>query len=169
MLDEAVHVIRQLFTGQLITHSGRHYRVDTARLYSVPDLPPPVFMSGFGAKAIKLAARIADGYMSIKPDAESVRLYRESGGGSRTVQGGLKVCWAPDESAARKTAHRLWPNDADAGPAQPGVAVRRALSDAEPLNHACDARDKPGPVADPDSDPIARNLLSTAGRARGCS
>jgi G6PDH family F420-dependent oxidoreductase len=117
MLDEAVHVIRQLFTGQLITHSGPHYQVDTARLYSVPDLAPQVFMSGFGAKAIKLAARIADGYMSIKPDAESVRLYRESGGGGRTVQGGLKACWAPDESAARKTAHRLWPNDAIPGEA----------------------------------------------------
>ena len=71
MLEEAVHVIRQLFTGQLITHSGRHYKVDTARLYSVPDVPPPIFMSGFGAKAIKLAARIADGYMSVRPDAES--------------------------------------------------------------------------------------------------
>jgi alkanesulfonate monooxygenase SsuD/methylene tetrahydromethanopterin reductase-like flavin-dependent oxidoreductase (luciferase family) len=55
--------------------------VDTARLYSVPDRPPPVFMSGFGAKAVKLAARIADGYMSTMPNAGFVRLYRESGGG----------------------------------------------------------------------------------------
>src|SRR5690242_7810182 len=62
MLEEAVQVIRELLTGQLITHEGKHYKVDTARLYSLPDRPPPVFMSGFGEKAVKLAARIADGY-----------------------------------------------------------------------------------------------------------
>jgi G6PDH family F420-dependent oxidoreductase len=28
------------------------------------------------------------------------------------VQGGLKVCWGPDEAQARRTAYRLWPNDA---------------------------------------------------------
>jgi G6PDH family F420-dependent oxidoreductase len=111
MLDEAVHVIRELLTGRLITHAGDHYTVDTARLYSVPDVPPPVYMSGFGEKAIKLAARIADGYMSVQPDAGFVRLYRESGGGDRPVQGGLKVCWGADETAARKTMRRLWATD----------------------------------------------------------
>jgi G6PDH family F420-dependent oxidoreductase len=74
-------------------------------------------MSGFGDKAIQLAARIADGYMSVQPDADFVRLYRESGGGDRPVQGGLKACWAADESAARKTMHRLWPTDAIPGEA----------------------------------------------------
>jgi G6PDH family F420-dependent oxidoreductase len=117
MLEEAVQVIRELLTGQLITHEGKHYKVDTARLYSVPDRPPPVFMSGFGEKAIKVAARIADGYMSTMPDARFVRLYRESGGGDRPVQGGLKVCWSPDEASARKTVHRLWPTDAIPGEA----------------------------------------------------
>jgi G6PDH family F420-dependent oxidoreductase len=85
--------------------------VDTARLYSVPDTPPRIFMSGFGEKAIRMAARIADGYVCVQPNADFVRLYRESGGGDRPVQGGLKVCWAADEAQARKTMHRLWPND----------------------------------------------------------
>ena len=98
MLDEAVYVIRELLSGRLISHAGEHYTVDTARLYSVPDVPPPIYMSGFGEKAIKLAARIADGYMSVQPDADFVRLYRESGGGDRPVQGGLKVCWGADEA-----------------------------------------------------------------------
>lgn len=90
---------------------GRHYTVETARLYSVPDAPPPVFMSGFGDKAIRLAARIADGYMCVQPNADFVRLYRDSGGGDRPVQGGPKVCWGPDEAQARKVMHRLWPTD----------------------------------------------------------
>jgi G6PDH family F420-dependent oxidoreductase len=68
-------------------------------------------MSGFGEKAVKLAARIADGYMCVQPNADFVRLYRESGGGDRPVQGGLKVCWGPDVTTARKTMHRLWRTD----------------------------------------------------------
>ena len=71
MLEEAVEVIRDLLTGELITHHGPHYTVETARLYSVPDQPPPMFMSGFGEKAIKLAARIGDGYMSVSPTPAS--------------------------------------------------------------------------------------------------
>ena len=48
MLEEAVTIIAQLFTGEQLTHAGKHYEVDTARLYSVPRVPPPVYVSGFG-------------------------------------------------------------------------------------------------------------------------
>jgi hypothetical protein len=74
-------------------------------------------MSGFGDKAIRLAARIADGYICVQPNRDFVRLYREAGGGDRPVQGGLKVCWGPDAGQARKTMHRLWPTDAVPGEA----------------------------------------------------
>ena len=117
MLEEAVYVIRELLSGKLISYGGRYYTVDTARLYSVPDQPLPIYMSGFGDKAVRLAARIADGYMSVQPHVDLVRLYREAGGGDRPVQGGLKVCWGPDEGQARKTMHRLWPTDAIPGEA----------------------------------------------------
>jgi alkanesulfonate monooxygenase SsuD/methylene tetrahydromethanopterin reductase-like flavin-dependent oxidoreductase (luciferase family) len=50
---------RALLSGRLITHAGAHYTVETARIYSTPELPPPVFMSGLGEKAIKLAGRLA--------------------------------------------------------------------------------------------------------------
>ena len=51
---------------------------------SVPVRPVPTGLVG-------LAAQIADGYMSVQPDADFVRLYRESGGGDRPLQGGLKA------------------------------------------------------------------------------
>jgi G6PDH family F420-dependent oxidoreductase len=54
---------------------------------------------------------VADGYMCVEPSPEFVRLFRESGGDDRPVQGGLKVCWGTDEGAARKTMHRLWATD----------------------------------------------------------
>jgi G6PDH family F420-dependent oxidoreductase len=117
MLEEAVEVIRELLGGGLISHTGKHYTVETARLYSVPDRPPPIYMSGFGEKAIRLAARVADGYMCVEPNPDFVRLYRETGGGDRPVQGGLKVCWGQDAGQARKTMHRLWPTDVIPGEA----------------------------------------------------
>lgn len=128
MLEEAVQVIRELFTGQLITHHGTHYTVDTARLYSVPGSPPPIFMSGFGEKAVQLAARIADGYICVQPNADLVRLYRDSGGGDRPVQGGLKVCWGPDAGTARKTMHRLWRTDQIPGEAVQLLPLPRQFS-----------------------------------------
>jgi G6PDH family F420-dependent oxidoreductase len=111
MLEEAVHLIRELLGGHQVTHHGRYYTVETARIYSTPQMPPPVFMSGFGEKAVKLAGRLADGYICVQPNADFVRLFRDAGGGDRTVQGGLKVCWGPDPAQARKTMHRLWASD----------------------------------------------------------
>jgi len=111
MLEEAIEVIRRLFTGELVTHHGEHYDVDTARLYSVPERPPPIYMSAFGDKAAELAGRVADGFMCVKPDAELLKTFRSAAGTDKVAQGGLKVCWGPDAAQARRTAHRLWPND----------------------------------------------------------
>jgi G6PDH family F420-dependent oxidoreductase len=109
MLEEAVEVMRKLWEGKLTSHDGRHYQVENARIYTLPDTPPPVLVSALGSKSVSLAARIGDGLISTQPDKESLEQYAAEGGkGPR--QGGLKVCWARDEQAARKTAHELWPN-----------------------------------------------------------
>ncbi len=115
MLEEAITIIAQLFTGEQLTHRGTHYTVDTARLYSVPSQPPPIYVSGFGEHSARLAARAADGYICMGPKADLIKLYRDQGGGDRPVQGAIKVCWAPDNAQARRTMHRLWPTDAIPG------------------------------------------------------
>jgi G6PDH family F420-dependent oxidoreductase len=112
MLEEAVEVIRALWTGEVVEHHGRHYTVEHARLYSLPDSPPPIFVSGFGPKSASLAGRIGDGFTCTKPDAELIRTFREAGGAGKPMQVGTKVCWGPDEDAARRTAHRIWRNEA---------------------------------------------------------
>lgn len=109
MLEEAVEIMRRLWEGEVVTHQGRHFRVENARIYSLPDHAPPVYMSALGPKATDLAARIADGYISTAPDANMVQRYR-SGGGKGPAQAGMKVCWAPEEASARKTALELWAN-----------------------------------------------------------
>ncbi|MEA2277358.1 MAG: hypothetical protein QOC78_2318 [Solirubrobacteraceae bacterium] len=111
MLEEAIEVIRTLWQGGVRDHRGRHYEVENARIYDLPAEPPPILVSGFGRKSVRLAARIADGYVTTKPDADLIELYRTEGGVG-PVQAGTKVCFGPDEAQARRTAHRLWPNEA---------------------------------------------------------
>jgi G6PDH family F420-dependent oxidoreductase len=116
MLEEAVDVMRQLWTGDVVRHQGKHYTVDTARIYTLPPQGVPVLVSGFGEKATELAAKIGDGYVTTSPDKELVDLYRKNGG-KGPAQAGVKVCWAADKAAARKTVHRLWANSALPGEA----------------------------------------------------
>jgi G6PDH family F420-dependent oxidoreductase len=111
MLEESVEVIRKLWQGGTQSHRGRHYRVENARIYDLPDRPPPILISGFGPKSIRLAARIGDGFCTVAPSREHVELFRAEAPGETLVAGGMKVCWAEDESRARATVRRLWPNE----------------------------------------------------------
>jgi G6PDH family F420-dependent oxidoreductase len=110
MLEEAIEVMRRLWTGKQVSFEGDYFVVDNARLYSLPEEPPPVLMSAFGPASIKLAARVADGYVGVKPNRELLERYRAEGGKGPLV-GGLKVCWAENEATARKTAYELWRNE----------------------------------------------------------
>ncbi len=109
MLEEAVDVIRKLFTGETVTHGGDFYTVDTAQLYTLPDQPPPIYVSGFGPKATELAARIGDGYITTSPDADLLGRFKEQSGG-KPAQAGVKVAYADTEEEGIDHAYRLWPN-----------------------------------------------------------
>jgi G6PDH family F420-dependent oxidoreductase len=111
MLEEAVEVIRLLWMDGVHSFDGRFYVVEHARIYSRPDTPPDVLVSGFGPKAISCAARIADGFITVGPGADGLRQYRDENGRG-VAQTGLKVCWGEDEAACVDLVHRLWPNHA---------------------------------------------------------
>ncbi|MFB7734337.1 LLM class F420-dependent oxidoreductase [Streptomyces sp. NPDC056112] len=108
MLEEALQIIRKLFTGEQISHRGKHYTVENARLYTLPEQPVPIDVSAFGPQAAEAAARIGDGLITMIPDTALVERFRRGGGGANPVYGGLKVCWGTDKQKAVRTAHRLW-------------------------------------------------------------
>ena len=109
MLEEAVDLMRRLWEGDVVTWSGRHYQVDTARIYTLPDDPPPVYVSGFGPKATSLAARIGDGYISTKSDDELLKQFKLESKG-KPAMAGTKVAYAPTKDEGVDLAHRIWPN-----------------------------------------------------------
>jgi len=108
MLEEAVELMRLLWTGETVNHRGRHYTVENARIYTRTDEPPKVYVSAFGPRAMALATRIGDGYISTQPDGELVRRFREGGGGQRPSVGLMKGCYAGSRADAVSIAHRLW-------------------------------------------------------------
>jgi G6PDH family F420-dependent oxidoreductase len=110
MLEEAVDVIRLLHQGGSRNHHGKHYTVENARVYTLPDGPVPIYVSAFGKKAAEVAGRIGDGFVSVVPDAEILKAYREAGG-KGPAQGGFKVCYAPTVDEGLETAYRIWPNE----------------------------------------------------------
>jgi G6PDH family F420-dependent oxidoreductase len=109
MLEEAVALMRELWTGKVVSWEGKHYRVDHARIYNLPDEPPEVYVSGFGPKAIDVAARIGDGFITTTPDADAVERFKKASGG-RPAMGGVKVAYAETADEGWAHAHRLWPN-----------------------------------------------------------
>ncbi|OQD53587.1 LLM class F420-dependent oxidoreductase [Streptomyces phaeoluteigriseus] len=110
MLEEAIQIMRRLFTGEEVNHVGTHYTVENARLYTVPEEPVPIDISGFGPKATSLASRVGDGYITMMPEEAMVEQFRKGGGGAKLVSGGTKVCYGPDREEAVRTVHKLWSN-----------------------------------------------------------
>ena len=80
-LAEAVEVIRLLWEGGLTSHHGRHYTVENARLYTLPDRLPPIIVAAAGPQATELAGRIGDGFFGLVPDREVIEQFEAAGGG----------------------------------------------------------------------------------------
>jgi G6PDH family F420-dependent oxidoreductase len=108
MLEEAIGVIRSLWQGGTHSHSGKHFKMENARIYTLPAMPPPIYVSAFGPQSMDVAARIGDGLVSTKPDAEALDSYTKAGGrGPKLAQ--VKVCWDDDEERARDLVFERWP------------------------------------------------------------
>jgi coenzyme F420-dependent glucose-6-phosphate dehydrogenase len=109
MLEEAVEVIRLLWKGGSQMHRGRHYVVENARIYTLPEEPPPIVVAGSGPKAAELAGRIGDGFVGLAPKRDLIEAFESAGGSGKPRYGQLTVSWAKEEQQARKVAHEWWP------------------------------------------------------------
>lgn len=107
---EAVEIIRKLWRGGLESHRGAHFTVENARLYTLPDEPPPIYVATGGERATQIAGEIGDGMYGLVPDAGVIRSFERAGGAGKPRLGQVHVCWAESESQARRTALEGWPN-----------------------------------------------------------
>jgi coenzyme F420-dependent glucose-6-phosphate dehydrogenase len=115
MLEEAIEVMRLLWHGGYQTHRGKHYTVEQARIYTLPDEPVPIAVAGSQPGAARLAGRLGDAFIGVAPDDELIGEFDEAGGKGKPRYGQLHVCYAESEEQGRKTAHEVWPNAAMGG------------------------------------------------------
>jgi G6PDH family F420-dependent oxidoreductase len=110
MLEEAISVIRLLFSGGTQSFWGNYFTVEDAQLFTLPELPVPIMVAASGPTTATTAGRIGDGLIGTRPDPETIERFVAGGGGDKPRLGKISVCWAPTEQAARRTVHRIWPN-----------------------------------------------------------
>jgi G6PDH family F420-dependent oxidoreductase len=115
MLEEAIEIIRLLWEGGYQTHRGEFYDVEQARLYSLPEEPPPIAVAAAKPNAAEVAGRDGDAFVNTAPDAELIEQFERSGGSGKPKYGGITICWAETEEQGRKTALEIWPNAALGG------------------------------------------------------
>lgn len=107
MLEEAIHIIRALHTGELVTWEGDHFRVDSARIWDLPEEGVEIGIAVSGEKSIERFAPLGDHLIAVEPDAELVQGWAAASGagaGARSI-GQIPICWGLDKEAAVAKAH----------------------------------------------------------------
>jgi G6PDH family F420-dependent oxidoreductase len=108
MPEEAIDLIRRLWTGETVSYDGAYYTLDTARIYSMPDELPPILVAAAGQEAAELAGRSGDGLITTSADEEIVSAFRDTGNqGPRFGQ--LTVSYQKTEQEGVDLALKLWP------------------------------------------------------------
>jgi coenzyme F420-dependent glucose-6-phosphate dehydrogenase len=115
MLEEAVKVIRMLWSGEMVNFHGKYYIVENARIYTLPDELPPIFMAADGKKSARNAGKLADGLITPGKQVDLVMEFKKSGGKEKPCYGEASVCWAETREEAIKTAYKYWPIIANKG------------------------------------------------------
>jgi len=102
MLRESIEIIRALWRGGYVNLSGRHFSVESARVFDLPDDPIPLGVAMSGPASCRLAGELADLGIATEPDPALMRMFHAAGG-DRAARPGvaqLPVCYGADPEKA---------------------------------------------------------------------
>jgi G6PDH family F420-dependent oxidoreductase len=145
MLAEAVHVIAELFDGGYVNYAGKHYRVDSAKLWDLPDLRVPIATAVSGRQSVGIFGPLSDAMIAVEPDAGLVDTWNSVRQGESAKIAQLPICWDPDRGAAVRRAHEQfrwfaggWKVNAELpGPAAFAAATQFVTEDDVAANIPC--------------------------------
>ncbi len=120
MLFEAIEVIGKLFSGRVVKHDGDHFTMESAKLYTRPDEPPPIYVATSGPINAERTGRLAGGMITVGAADEKIgRLFERFEKGAREAGKDpaamprllqIHVSWARTQDEALDNAMREWPN-----------------------------------------------------------
>lgn len=110
MLEEAIHVMRELWTGELVSWTGQHFRVESARVWDLPEQPIRIATAVSGDKSVERFGPLSDDLVAVEPSADLVEAWNSTTGAPRVGDGAraigqIPICWDPDRDAAIARAH----------------------------------------------------------------
>jgi G6PDH family F420-dependent oxidoreductase len=107
MLEEAIRIITSLFEGGYVNFAGSHYRVDSAKLWDLPEQRVPIGVAVSGDQSISTFAPLADHLIAVEPDQDLVTKWDEAVGGAASRKiGQIPVSWDTDRDRAVERAHQ---------------------------------------------------------------
>ena len=121
---EAIEIIKKLFAGSLagrdVKHSGQFFKLESTRLWTMPETPPEIYVATAGPVTAKRAGRNVDGLITVGAPLEKIEgLFarfdegaREAGKDPSTMPKILQLhlSWAPTYEEALENAMVEWPN-----------------------------------------------------------
>jgi G6PDH family F420-dependent oxidoreductase len=120
ILAEAIEVIRKLFSGKIVKHKGTYFNLESTKLYTMPQSPPPIYVATSGPVNAERTGRTCDGIITVGAADEKIKMLldrfekgaREAGKDPATMPRILQlhVSWAATDEEAVQNAVKEWPN-----------------------------------------------------------
>jgi G6PDH family F420-dependent oxidoreductase len=106
MLAEAVEIISGLFDGGYFNYAGDHFRVDSAKLWDLPETRTPIAVAVSGSQSVARFAPVADAMIAVEPEGSVSREWdaARKGRPGRKI-GQMPISWGTDRDAAIRRAH----------------------------------------------------------------
>jgi len=120
MLFEAIEIITKLFSGEVVRHKGEYFTLESAKLYTRPDKPVPIYVATAGPMNAKRTGLHADGMITVGAADEKIQMLwgkfaegalqsgRDPHAMPKLLQ--IHVSWAETPAIAEANAVREWPN-----------------------------------------------------------
>ncbi len=125
-LSESIEIIQSLFSGKITKYRGKHFNVESAKIYTRPENPPPIYIATSGPIQAKRTGKTVDGLIVVGAPEEKIRGLigkfeegaREAGKDPSTMPKiiQIKVSFAPTVEEATAAAIKEWPNGGMAFP-----------------------------------------------------
>ena len=120
VLAESIELIKKLFTGKSVKYKGQYFNLESARLYTMPEKPPPIYVATSGPVNAERTGRTCDGIITVGAADEKIKMLlerfekgaRDAGKDPATMPRiiQLHVSWAESDEKALENAVKEWPN-----------------------------------------------------------
>ena len=114
-MAEALQIIRKFWTGEWISHQGKHWTIEKAKLYDIPSQPVPIWVAANGPKSARLAGQYGDGWITTMvalQDKETRKAFeegaREAGKDPKKLEIVLESFAVVGSEDEAKTGARRW-------------------------------------------------------------